>query len=287
MRIRQEREASGFQIAFFIFTVALLATPFERLVRRALDWNTLDAAWVGRLFVFVPAILLLVLVPGLRRKCAGELRIPIQRSQLPEVAAVSVGHILTAIAAGGAVVLWYWVAGGEPALARRLGEQMTPAAEWARALSLHGIILSLVIAGVIGPIVEELVFRAMLYRAWARQWGWLPSMLATSAVFAAYHPNPFSAFVGSILYITVLRRTGSLRACIAVHATYNTLIWYPLLGQFLFKTSGKETGEIHLWAFHLAVLALVVVALPVYVWMSRERPDAGECDLADTEAVRT
>src|SRR5260221_974094 len=95
-------------------------------------------------------------------------------------------------------------------------------------------------------------------------------MLATSAMFAAWHPYHLSAFVSSILFICVLRRTGSLRASIVVHATYNILLWYPLLGQFLFRTKGRETGEIYLWAPHLAVLALVAVALPIYVWMSRD-----------------
>ena len=288
MHHHQEREATGFQIAFFIFAVVLLATPLERLVRRALDWNTFEVAWVERLFVFVPAILLLALVPGLRRRCAEALRPPIGRSHAVEVAAVSVGHVLTAVATGGAIVLWYWLTGGEPALARRIGQQMTPASEWARALSLHAIIMSLVVAGVIGPVVEELVFRGMLYRAWERRWGWVPSMLATSAVFAAYHPNHFSAFLGSVLCVTVLRRTGSLRASIVVHSTYNVLLWYPLLGQFLFRTSGKETGEIHLWAFHIVVLALVLVALPVYAWMSRDRPRFEEYDPGeDPEVART
>ena len=279
--------ASGMQIAFLVFAVVFLATAADRFLGPIIGKHTDFDRTLGRLYIFVPAVLLLLLVPPLRRRCLEELRVPIPRARKPEVALAAIGHIFTALATGGAIVLWHWCLGGEPGLARRLGNEAPPSEQWLRALSPDGIVTHLILAGIVAPVVEELVIRGMLFRAWAAQWGWFPAMLATSAVFAAYHPNLFSAFIGSILLVCVLRRTGSIRACILVHASYNILLWYPLLGQFMFRTSGRETGEISLWTLHLAALALVLVGLSMYVWMSSDRrigSDEVPTEMADIRA---
>ncbi len=262
--------ATGLQIAILIFAVVFLGAPADKYLGALLGLDSGFDIVRGRLFFFIPAALLLMLVPELRRRCLRDLRSPIPKERELEVAAVALAHILTATAAIGAVILFHWVMGGEYALARRLGMQQAPQAAWVFALSVPGIIFQVVVASTLAPVVEELVFRGFLYRAWEAQWGWVWSMLATSTVFALYHPNFVSAFFGSVLMVCILRRTGSLRACILAHATYNTLLWYPLLGQFMFRTAGRETGELAPWTLHLVVLGLVLAALMIYVWMSRD-----------------
>jgi len=157
------------------------------------------------------------------------------------------------------------------ALARRIGQQESPAAAVAAAMTPEGIFFYIALAGLIGPIIEELLFRGLLYRTWEAQWGWIPAMLMSSALFAAYHPVPFSAFASAILFVAIYRRTGSLWAAIVVHGVGNILQSPLLLGRFIFPTSGKETGEIELWLFHLSALALLVGLLAFYVWISRDR----------------
>jgi len=46
------------------------------------------------------------------------------------------------------------------------------------------------------------------------------------------------------------------------------------MGQFYFRTAGKSTGEIELWWFHLASLAVLAIILPTYVWLAGKRPAA-------------
>ena len=170
----------------------------------------------------------------------------------------------------GAVVLWIWTTGGDPALARRVGEEMKDAEQMSRALALGGILTFIVLGGLIAPIIEELVFRGMLYPAWASQWGWLPSALATSFLFGILHPNRFSQFFASLIYICLFRRTGSLWAPIIAHALFNVSMWYPLVGQFIFPSAARGTGEISYWAVNISCLAIVTAALPLYLWMSRD-----------------
>jgi len=266
----QSSRLGGFQLAFFILAAALLAAAAQKFLTPWLPGGDELRATYGRLYLFVPALLAMLLIPAARRHCAAELAMPVPFGKQCEVALVAASQVVFLFAIGGAVVAWYWILGGEMALARRIGEQMSDEAQRLHAFSRDGILLSVVIGVVVAPIVEELVFRGTLYRLWAERWGWIASTLATSALFAACHPNKFAAFATSVLLIALLRRTGSLRACIFVHAVGNGLLWYPLLGQHVFVTSGKETGELALWPWHLLALAVVVFALPAYVWMSRD-----------------
>jgi membrane protease YdiL (CAAX protease family) len=276
----------GYQLAFFIFAVALLGAAAQKYLTPLLPGGDELPVTIGRLYAFVPAILVMLLVPAARRYCARALAVPIPFERRGEVAVVIGLQPVVLLAIGGSVVLWYWAQGGEMALARRIGEQMSDEAQRVRAFSRDGILLAIVIGTVVAPIVEELVFRATLYRLWAQRWGWFPSMLATSAFFAAYHPNKFAAFVASVILIALLRRTGSLRACILVHAAGNFMLWYPVLGQHVFVTHGRETGEIGLWPWHLAAFALLAILLPLYVWMSRD-DNAASVEMQDIAIART
>jgi len=221
--------------------------------------------------IFVSAGCVLFGFPALRRTCLGLLSVPIPSAKAPEIAGVLLLHLVTGFAAAGVVALWTWNSGGEPALARVLGSQDTPATQLSHALSLRGITTSFLIGGLIAPVIEELAFRGLLYPTWAAQWGWVRSALATSALFAVLHPNMYSQFMGSLLYICLFRRTGSLRASIVIHAAFNMLMWYPLIGQFLFPSGGgSSTGEISYWTLQIACLAIALVALPAYMWMARD-----------------
>jgi membrane protease YdiL (CAAX protease family) len=275
--------ASGLQLAFLIFAVVFLAAPAAKYLGPYLASPDEMAKSLGRVFVFAPALLLLALIPRLREFAIGELMRPIGKQGRIEVGIVTASAALVPFALFGGIVLWHWMWGGEMALARRVGMEDTPRAALESALSPDGL-LHLFLAAIIAPVVEELVFRGMLFRTWEAEWGWFKSMVATSVVFAAYHPVPAAAFVMSVVLIALYRRTGSLRACILVHAACNALLWYPLMGQYYFRTTGKETGEIELWPLHLSMLALLAIALPIYVWMARDR-DAEEEEPVEPIAV--
>ena len=265
--------ASGFQIAFLIFAVLLLAVPADRYLLSRWQWAAQEGIPVGRMLIFLFAGAVLSSVPALRRHCARLLMAQVPAEKMVELAAVVVLELAVGMATFGALALWWFSTAGRPELASHMGGP-GHIAELQHALSLGGVITSIFVGGLLAPIVEELVFRGMLYRAWERQWGWFPAAIASSLVFALVHPAVYIAqFLGGLILVCIYRRTGSLRAAIIVHAVTNVLLWYPLLGRFVLP-AGRETGALDVWLPNFACLAIVAIALPAYLWMSR-RPANG------------
>jgi len=263
------RTASGIQIAFLVFAVLILHAASDKYVFDRWQWARDSGFPIGRTMIFVFGGAILLAFPALRDLCRRLLAVEVPAAKRNEVIAVTALHLLTAFGALGALTLWWWAAGGEPAIARHMGQAKHASDEWQQALSLNGMVTTLILAGILAPIVEELVFRGMLYRAWATRWGWLPSAVATSVVFAVFHSGKVSQFFGSLLFVCLLRRTGSLRACIYSHSAFNVLLWYPLMGQFILP-AGRSTGETSYWIPHLVCLPIALIAVPAYMWMSRD-----------------
>jgi uncharacterized protein len=260
--------ASGIQITFLSFAVLLVAVPLSMGVGEALGSSNEEATFIGRFVPFVLGALVLVVFPTLRRRAIEFLSNPVGREYRGEVALAALSNLGVAFAAVGGVSLWYWLTEGNAALEQHL--KTAPAdQQMAQAFSPHGLLMGVFLAALVAPILEELLFRGFLYRAWERQWGWFASMLLTSTLFGLYHPHFVAAFTSSIVFVCVLRRTGSLRAPIIVHSFGNLMLWYPLAGQFVFPGSERALGDIATWGPNLACLLYVIVALPIYVWMAR------------------
>ena len=267
-----DRRASailGFQIAFLIFAVVLLMAPADKYVFARWQWATDLDLPLGRVMIFAIAAFLLIAINPLRRRCASLLADPIAAGRHREIAIGIALMLLVAFASAGGFALWHWSLGGEAALVRAMGSHNTHAADMDASLSTHGIVFFLIFAATIGPIIEELVFRGMLYPAWRDAWGWVAGSIATSITFGLFHGIFWPQLFGGLVFVCVLRKTGSLRGAIYVHAAHNFLLWYPALGQFLLPAE-RSTGELHLWTPHLVCLAVLVVALPWYMGSARD-----------------
>ena len=144
-----------------------------------------------------------------------------------------------------------------------------PDAAYARSMSPQGLVYTLVLGAVLAPLVEEIVCWAFLYRALERQHGWLMATLGSALVFGLLHPHFAAAFTSGIVFACVYRRTGSLWAPIAVHAFSNLMLWWPMLGQYMIPW--PSAGELGSWTLHLACVAFAAIALPVYLWLCRDR----------------
>jgi membrane protease YdiL (CAAX protease family) len=86
----------------------------------------------------------------------------------------------------------------------------------------------------LGPLVEELVFRGILYRTARERWPSWVCTVAVSLLFAGLHlslrQNPLVPFCGSLLFCLVYEKAKSILSPILVHITGNLLIYlFPLI----------------------------------------------------------
>jgi membrane protease YdiL (CAAX protease family) len=262
--------ATGLQIAFLLFAVLLLSVPVSQMVVRLGDVTPAWRPLVERGTQFLLGALLILAIPGLRRATAIELSHPIPKAARLEVAAVALAGTSLAFASFAVLGLWIWASEGVPGLVAAMSSD--PHAAHARSVTPQGLVRGVLLACLLAPFVEELVCRGFLYRAFERQYGWFVAMLASSAVFGLFHPHFAAAFASGIVFVCVLRRTGSLWAPIVVHAFTNLMLWEPMLGQYVVPRANPD--DLRTWAFHLFCLAFAAIALPVYVYMSRDRVQA-------------
>ena len=259
--------ASGPQIAVLTFAVTLLSVPIGNYLMTGNLASTNADPLILRALPFLIFGLLLVTVPPLRIRASRCLSGPIPRGRYGEILVVALTTIPLTWATAGARALWAWII--DPASIECM--KANSDSEWLMATSARGIATFLVLGVMVAPLLEELLFRGFLYRAFTRDWGWVRALLATSALFGLYHPFFLNAFVASIVFVCVLRRTGSLRASILVHAFMNLAAWWPFMGQYVFPSQTRSTSDLSTWSVNLIALAIAVVAVPLYVWMSRDR----------------
>jgi uncharacterized protein len=277
--------ASGVQIAFFTFAVLLLAVPVTQWLSRGLPGESEERVLLAKALPFFIAAAMLFGFPELRRTCREYLARPIPPEANYEVVIVTLAKLLFPFALVGAFALWHWTNGGGQGLAQYVLAWRSHEAEMARAFLPTHLVLTFLGAGLLAPVFEELVFRGLLYRAWERRFGWFAAMLLASVVFALYHRQFWSAFASSIVLVCLYRRTGSLWAPIIVHALGNISLWYPLLGRHVLPKDPGTASDLSQWGLHLWLLAMMTIALPWYVWMSRHvRRQAGKPDAAVSPA---
>ena len=261
--------ATGFQIAILIFALHFLVLFAIRIGSERLSWPQDTHGDLYYFATFGLLILALLAIAPIRRYCQDELRRPIPPNGGREAALVTIGMVAIPFAMAGATVLAAFAA-GEPALLASKLLSADPMPSWERSLSFMGAMKILLISCFAAPIVEELVFRGLLYRAWERQWGWIPSLFLTSLCFGLFHIHNFIATsLISVVLICMLRRTGTLRATILAHMGFNFLVSWPLLGHVLLTIEGREINRMSAWSAELASLVFVAVALPAYLALSR------------------
>jgi len=88
----------------------------------------------------------------------------------------------------------------------------------------------IMLACIIAPIVEEMLFRGVILRSFLRQYGRIPSVLGSAALFGIAHLNIYQgveALIAGAILGWLYERTRSLIPCIALHAAYNagSLAW--------------------------------------------------------------
>jgi membrane protease YdiL (CAAX protease family) len=187
----------------------------ERDFRNPLAWPTLTAELVG---IAVALPVLLALLPLLAQRSLRELGLRMPR--LRDLAWGVGGAIAMVAVAAMAASLQ------EHAVHLKADEVQVHLLRAARGLEVPGIVI---LACVVAPIVEELLFRGFLFNALLRYTPvWLAVVLC-GALFGLAHNQPGNlgalaplAAVGMVL-ATIYYRSGSLVAAMLAHASFNSL----------------------------------------------------------------
>lgn len=267
-----KKPASGFQIAFLILAVDFLAAVALKYTADYLGTSKSDLRLLSHNISFAIGWTILLVVAPLRRAFHTELRMPLPVRMVPELVAVALAKLANPLAVTGGAVLWLLATQGQVVACDAVDVCGLGRPHAGRSAAY--ILNYMLIAIVVGPILEELVYRGFLYRAWERQWGWVRAMLATAIVFGLVHPSHMvSAAIGSIVYVAVLRRTGTIWGPIVVHSAFNLVVSLPAYHSLRAGDPPEALLGLASWVPELACLAFVAVALPFYVFASR-RPAA-------------
>jgi len=95
----------------------------------------------------------------------------------------------------------------------------------------------ILMAVVVAPVAEEVIFRGYFYGVIRRYGGRIPAIFVSSLLFAAIHvhlPSAPGLFLLAVILCLLYERTGSLWGNITMHAAFNastiiTLIFWPAL----------------------------------------------------------
>ncbi len=155
-----------------------------------------------------------------------------------------------------AVGIFYMIAAG---LTTIFGEQEN---EFKRMLAISRSIVFLVafMATFTAPLVEEVVYRGVLYSAALKEFGKTQAIIATTAYFAIVHVPQYFPDVAVIIAICLLSlgltliraKTGSLLPCIALHTIFNAsqsalLIAEPYLKTWITSIESQPALLLRFW----------------------------------------
>jgi len=124
----------------------------------------------------------------------------------------------------------------------------------------------LLLAGpvLLAPLAEELVFRGFLLNLWIARWGVWPAIIASSLFFGAMHwERTLFAGVMGVGFALVYLKYDSLWPGIALHAAYNLLTFYWLLGGLF---SIKDRATVQDPSNWIPEIALAILFFP-FAWL--------------------
>ena len=159
-----------------------------------------------------------------------------------------------------------------------LSELLQEGYEDTAALLFQGrLILEIAVAGILIPVVEELIFRGLAYRRMRWYIKPVPAMILSAMYFAAVHGNWLQgiyAFIMGVLLAFAYERFHSILAPMLIHIGANTvsvIISETELLEFVY-----EDDTAFLIATVIAVVLFVITfyLMVTYVW-PRKKTDAG------------
>jgi len=78
---------------------------------------------------------------------------------------------------------------------------------------------------ILAPLIEEMVFRGLLFSRLTKKWNMTGAMVVSSLAFGLLHMDPIGAFVFGIVACVLYTRTRTLLVPMGLHALNNLIVW--------------------------------------------------------------
>jgi membrane protease YdiL (CAAX protease family) len=177
--------------------------------------------------------------------------------------------VLMAIAAviyslGTLPVVWYPLAQWAPDLVEQF---LTEPVAGSR---VHFFVSAVVLA----PIIEETIFRGLLFSRLTKKWGMTRAMIVSSVLFGLLHPDPVGKFVFGFVACVLYVHTQTLILPIVLHALHNGIVF---AFTFVESDGGLAYSSPDYWGqFAYEGLVAMLVASPVvFMLLGRWWPSRG------------
>ncbi len=135
---------------------------------------------------------------------------------------------------------------------------------------LSGGWLGIACIAIVGPVLEELIFRGAITRALLARYNPTTAIILSGVIFGVFHLNPaqvVSAMLYGFLIAWMYYRTASLLPCILIHVINNSLSVYLMLNYPNVKTMNELVGGNQTYYLLTGIFA-VILAVGLYL-MSR------------------
>lgn len=159
----------------------------------------------------------------------------------------------------------------------RLDEIFPGYKQFEQAIFGGSILIQVLAAVILAPIIEELLFRGLVFKRLNSYVGRIPAMLISSVFFGAYHGNVVQgvyAFIVGMLFVYIYDKYKTIWAPILAHVIANlTSILSKEIGIFnIFYTSNT--------AFYISTIIVIVLCIASLVLIHKlvHRPDVKTVD---------
>lgn len=123
---------------------------------------------------------------------------------------------------------------------------------------------------IVGPVLEELLFRGAITKALLQQYNPTKAILISALLFGAFHINPaqiLPAFLIGILLAWTYYKTGSLIPCIFMHILNNSLSVYLSIK---YPEAENMDDLINGTPYFIILIGAIVILAGVILYMRRE-----------------
>jgi membrane protease YdiL (CAAX protease family) len=110
------------------------------------------------------------------------------------------------------------------------------------------------------PFVEEIIYRGILVNFLLSRYTTIISVIVSSLIFSILHGNPFTAFLGGLVFAYVYIFTKNIWLCVLSHSIANiTVVLMNRFGEYIYPSLSNSTNNARLSIWICSIIGLTWV----------------------------